>query len=103
METELDEVRARVAANQQADRRYVEHGVRLLELAQTAHQSYSRRSPAEKRRLLNFVCSNCTLKDGNLTPTYRQPFDWLASTAAMLKERKAPDLSDWELSEIRGT
>ena len=36
----------------------------------------------EKRRLLDFVLSNCSWKDGELTPTYRQPFDLLAVTVA---------------------
>lgn len=102
MEAELDQVRGHIAANQRADRRYMEEGVRLLELAQTAYESYSRRSPAEKRKLLNFVVSNCVLKDGTLTPTYRQPFDWLAPAASMIKKRKAPDITDRELFELRG-
>lgn len=101
-EDELEQVRKKIDANKQADTRYLEYGIRLLELAQTAYESYSRRSPAEKRKLLNFVCSNCTLKDGKLTPTYRQPFALLASTVSMLKKREAPDLSDQELLEIRG-
>lgn len=101
-EAELDQVRDEIAANQSADRKYLEYGVRLLELAQTAYQSYSRRSPEQKRQLLKFVVSNCSLKDGVLTPVYRQPFDLLASTASMLQKREAPDLSDQELLEIRG-
>ncbi|MEB3198553.1 MAG: hypothetical protein VKP62_15250 [Candidatus Sericytochromatia bacterium] len=52
--------------------------------------------------LLNFVVSNCVLKDGKLTPTYRQPFSWLASAASMMKERKAPELSDRELLDFKG-
>jgi hypothetical protein len=36
----------------------------------------------EKRRLLDFVVSNCSWKDGQLTPTFRQPFDMLAVAVA---------------------
>ncbi|MNY09278.1 hypothetical protein D3C86_1421870 [compost metagenome] len=70
-EAELDEVRGKIAAYQNADRKYLEYGVRLLELAQSAYSSYSRRSPLEKRSLLNFVCSNCSLDDGEVSATYR--------------------------------
>ena len=36
------------------------------------------KEPAEKRRLLNFLLSNCVWKAGVLTAEYRQPFDMLA-------------------------
>jgi site-specific DNA recombinase len=32
----------------------------------------------EKRRLVDFVLSNCSWKDGRITPIFRQPFDILA-------------------------
>ena len=93
-EKELADCRRQLAAHQQADRRYLEYGIQLLELGQNAYSSYSRRSPLEKRRLLNFVLSNCSLMDGELTPTYRQPFDLLASAAAMTQNGSCPDPSD---------
>jgi site-specific DNA recombinase len=36
--------------------------------------------PREKRRLLNFVLSNCTWEDGEVVATFREPFDMLAET-----------------------
>ncbi len=42
------------------------------------------RQPArEKRRLLNFVLSNCSREDGEVVATFRQPFDLLAETTAL--------------------
>jgi site-specific DNA recombinase len=39
---------------------------------------FAKQEPREKRRLLNFVLSNCTWEDGEVVATFRQPFDMLA-------------------------
>jgi hypothetical protein len=71
-----------VAAHQTANRTYIEEGVQLLELAHNAHVLFESQPPAEKRRLLDFVLSNCTWKGGELAAKYRQPFDVLAVAVA---------------------
>ena len=38
---------------------------------------FLRQEPAEQRRLLKTLLSNCTLTAGTLCPTYRRPFDAL--------------------------
>ncbi len=43
---------------------------------------FENQPPSEKRKLLDFVVSNCTWKGGELTATYRQPFDVLAVAVA---------------------
>ena len=50
------------------------------ELAHKAHALFESQPPKEKRRLLNFVLSNSTWKDGELSTTFRQPFDLIAKT-----------------------
>jgi hypothetical protein len=54
--------------------------VRLLELARNAQRLFAKQEPREKRRLLNFVLSNCTWQDGAVVATFRHPFDLLAET-----------------------
>jgi site-specific DNA recombinase len=76
-----------IASHQTANRNYIEEGVQLLELAHTAHVQFESQPPAEKRKLLNFVLSNCNWKDGELTAKYRQPFDVLALAVASEKQR----------------
>ena len=66
---------------QAADRSYIEEGVQLLDLARNAQRLFAMQEPREKRRLLNFLLSNCTWKDGEVVTTFRQPFDLLAETA----------------------
>ena len=60
---ELVEVREQMAAHKEADRKFLEYGLRLFEFAQTAYSSYLRRSPSKKRQMLNSLLSNCQLKD----------------------------------------
>lgn len=100
-EKELVEVREQMAAHKEADRKFLEYGLRLFELAQTAYSSYLRRSPSEKRQMLNFLLSNCQLKDGELIPSYRQPFDLIASAPAMMQKNGSPDASDPDSRLVR--
>lgn len=72
--------RAAVAAScrtagqhQNANRSYVEEGVHLLEPAHSAHRLFLKQEPREKRRLLDFMLSNCTWRNGELSATYRRP------------------------------
>lgn len=91
---ELAAVREKLAAHQVADRKYLEFGIQLFELSQTAYSSYLQRSPAEKREMLDFLCSNCLLVDGKVIATYRKPFDVIASAPTMMEKRSEPDPSD---------
>jgi site-specific DNA recombinase len=68
--------------HQGANRSYLDEGVRLLELAHSAHRLFQKQEPREKRRLLDFVLSNCAWSNGKLTVTYRQPFDLIAAAVA---------------------
>jgi len=45
--------------------------IRLLELSKKAYFLYKQQDSSEKRKLLNFVCSNSIWKDHTLTATYR--------------------------------
>ena len=60
-----------------ADQAYLNQCVQLLELVQRAVTLYEKQTAKEQRKLLDFVLSNCTWKDGQLTPTYRLPFNFL--------------------------
>jgi len=61
-----------IANVERANHDYFEDGVRLLELSKRAYfLFFKKRNPNEKRRLLNFVCSNSTWKDRSLNATFR--------------------------------
>jgi site-specific DNA recombinase len=87
---EQDRCLREIERHQSADQSYLEEGVRLLELARNAQRLFEKQEPREKRRLLDFVVSNCSWKGGELTAAFRQPFDLLAKTTA-IAERAAVD------------
>jgi Protein of unknown function (DUF3987)/Recombinase zinc beta ribbon domain len=71
-----------IERHQYAEQSYMDEGIQILELARNAQKLFERQQPREKRRLLNFVLSNCSWEDGKVVATFRQPFDLLAQTNA---------------------
>jgi hypothetical protein len=78
----------------------MDEGVQILELARNAQRLFERQEPRQKRRLLNFVLSNCTWEDGEVVATFRQPFDLLAETAAIAARHGAGNTAKSAKSEI---
>src|SRR6185436_7149179 len=70
-----------IERHEAAEQSYMDEGVQILELARNAQKLFEQQQPREKRRLLNFVLSNCTWEDGEVVARFRQPFDLLAETA----------------------
>jgi site-specific DNA recombinase len=58
-----------------------DEGVQIVELARNAQKLFERQQPREKRRLVNFVLSNCSWENGEVAATFRQPFGLLACDA----------------------
>ena len=69
-----------IEAHRGADQSYIEEGVKLVDLAHRAHELFESQPPIEKRKLLDFVLSNCTWKYGELSAAYRQSFDLVGVT-----------------------
>jgi len=89
-----------IAEHEAANYDYVQDGVRLLELSKKAYFLFKKQNPNEKRRLLDFVCSNSTWKDGSLTATFRQPFDVLAVTNTAWQRQKVAGACSGDLRSI---
>jgi site-specific DNA recombinase len=79
---------------------YMEDGVQILELARNAQALFERQPAREKRRLLNFVLSNCSWEDGEVVATFRQPFDLLAETTNITAGSKVGNGARSSKSEI---
>ena len=88
-----------IQGHQDANQTYLEEGIALLELAQKAGELFRKQPAAEKRRLLGFVLSNSTWKDGKLTAEYRQPFDLLAKNVVAFEKRKRAEGAPARLTE----
>lgn len=86
--------------HEQAEQSYMDEGVRILELARNAQALFERQPAREKRRLLNFVLSNCSWEDGEVVATFRQPFDMLAETTAIAARSTAGGGSNSSKNEI---
>lgn len=69
-------IERRTALGQQADQD-ADDAVAAFELANNLGKRWKSADLAAKRRLLNVVCSNWTLKGVTLVPTMRRPFDAL--------------------------
>ena len=97
---EQDRCLREIERHQAADQSYLEEGVRLLELARNAQRLFEKQEPREKRRLLNFVVSNCSWKGGELAARLRQPFELLAQTTAVAAQAAACGRPNLAKSEI---
>ena len=86
---EQDRLLRLIEEHQAANRTYLDEGVQLLELAHGAYELFQKREAREKRRLLNFLLSNCTWKGGGLQATFRQPFDMIAVSNVVNEKQKA--------------
>ena len=89
-----------IERHQEAKQSYMDEGVRILELVRNAQSLFERQPAREKRRLLNFVLSNCTWEDGEVVATFRQPFDLLAETNAAVARSKAGNGGNSSKNEI---
>ena len=89
-----------IEQHQAANQSYMAEGIRLLELARNARRFFEKQEAREKRRLLDFVVSNCSWRDGQLKTEFRQPFDLLADTTMAAANASAADGSDRAKREI---
>jgi site-specific DNA recombinase len=65
-----------------------------------AQRLFAKQEPREKRRLLNFLLSNCVWRDGEVEANFRQPFDLLAETTAIAAQSTTLEEGDLAKSEI---
>ena len=77
-DSELATVTAELSALDRPATAFVATGERILELVKRAGILYKTQDPAEQRRLLETLLSNCTFDRGTLCPTYSKPFDLFA-------------------------
>lgn len=74
------------------DKIYLEDGIQIVDFVRSAHQLFEKQPPSEKRRLLNFVLSNCTWERGQLRANLRQPFDFLVKTVDKARSGELPKI-----------
>ena len=88
---EQNRLQREIDRHETAEQSYMDEGVQILELARNAQRLFAQQPPREKRRLLNFLLSNCSWEDGEMVATFCQPFDLLAETTARVAHPTAGD------------
>lgn len=89
-----------IGRHQTANHSYMAERIRLLELGRNARHLFEKQEAREKRRLLDFLVSNCSWKDGQLTAEFRQPFNLLADTTMAAATATAEGGAESVKSEI---
>ncbi len=76
-----------------AGRSSIEEGIQLLELVDRAAATFRSQESAEKRELLRHVLSNSSWIGGQLTATFRPPFNLILDEGTKARAKPEPDLS----------
>lgn len=75
---EQTEIQNQIKKMKTEEAKYFEIWLNILDLARRAREIYEKRSPAEKRLLLQYIFSNLMLKDKNLMYSLSKPMEVLA-------------------------
>ena len=86
--------------HEEAEQSYMDEGVLILELARNAQALFERQPARQKRRLLNFVLSNCSWENGEVVAAFRQPCDLLAETTAIAARSSIDKDDNYSKNEI---
>jgi len=96
---EQEETMEQIQKHQQANYIYINEGVRLLELAQSASSLFEKQNATEKRKLLNFVISNSVWDGRNLKAEFKQPFDIIVESKLKIENDIIVDMPIMAISE----
>lgn len=76
---ELSELENKLHAHNVADKKYYDEGVRIIETLKNAYGLYSKQTVAEKRKMLNYLLSNCKLSNKKVSYDYNLPFAYFVN------------------------
>ena len=103
---EQGEIQEKMAQHDHANNEWYDQCSNFLEVAHTAHSLFLKGEKAEKRKIVDSVCSNLILKDGKVRHSYKKPFDILVKGSGRSGMRGRMDAlqtfflqNEWQLSE----
>lgn len=73
-------IKNRIEAFDETNKRFMDEVNSTLELLEDLYSKYLQVSDEMKVKLLKTLLSNCTLKDGKVSYTYKKPFCYIAET-----------------------
>ncbi len=74
-----EEIENLLQAFHNADKKYYDAGLEFLELLKNAYNKYSKQNNHEKRRMLKFLLSNCTINNKKVSYDYTLPFAYFVN------------------------
>ena len=74
LQKEKDELSYQLQNHEEADKNFLENANLIFELAKNASNLWLRQTDEEKRKMLNFLCSNFSYKGGELNIELNSPF-----------------------------
>ena len=69
----------------EADNAYIDDGIALLGFAKDARRMFAEADFSGKRNILHHLLSNCSHKDGEVSATFRKPFDIIVKSLPRAK------------------
>lgn len=72
---QLLKIKSIIDSHDETHDKFLNEGIRIIELLHNIRHKYLHQSVEDKANLLNLLLSNCTLKDGKLSYTFKKPFD----------------------------
>ena len=76
---DLDEIMIKLEALHHAEKKYYDEGVRIVETLKNAYTLYLQQPSSEKRKMLNYLLSNCVLKGRRVSYDYNLPFSYFVN------------------------
>ena len=76
---DLDDIMIKLEALHNAEKKYYEEGIKILETLKYAYDLYIRQDRSEQRKLLNYLLSNVTLKGEKVSYDYNLPFSYFVN------------------------
>lgn len=72
----LEDINIKLDALRVANQKYYDEGVKIIETLKSAYWLYKQQPNSEKRKMLNYLLSNCTLKGEKVSYDYNLPFSY---------------------------
>ena len=99
---EKEEIVSSIKKHSNAQTKYFELGMSILELSQKAKEIYQKATIEEKRTLLTLVFSNLYLNEGKLSVSYTPAFEILSNCVSATNKIFEPAKSDINKAKNRG-
>ena len=98
---DLDEIMIKLEALHNTEKKFYEEGVRIIETLKNAYWLYKQQPNTEKRKMLNYLLSNCTLEGEKVSYDYNLPFSYFVNFDSCRKKyAKVDKFRTWLVKNV---